>query len=734
NPQGNELLSVGYDGRACVWDVETLEPVKCLSAPGRNWGADWSSDGRWIAAGADRGTARIWDWTNPDAAPVAFASESELAMGVAFNADASELAIAPLQDGIQIHPIGASEPPVRRVGQGEFFSVEWSEDGRYIASGLDDGVVIVWTESGEEIVRMSNREAARGLAFSPDNRFLATGSDAGEARVWSIPSGQLVAELRGHKDDVDSIAWTPDGDRIVTGTDLGVLRVFAFDAIDTSQPLTSVLEDAKQRLLADQSRCISEEKWAELMPDEGLPDWCLSKQDRIDNLITEIAAAAPEELPPLIQSLRDLDEEMEIFEALEVAVSNLQITPQSPTVRKDEARRYIDLARSLGVAEQDQIAARIALLNFQIERTEEDSKEVEGLIALEALSRGTLPTGIELASSASALNVFAQATGAFVLPNDQSRVRSLSLFETGGMLAAAMESGRVQLWDYANRLALDSANSGLGAAAYQVAFDPSGTRIAIAFQDERFAIWPAPDDMWTLIAGVKIPRSVGWSQTGRYLATGGDDEVARVWDMENSGGPPSAVVFEGHTGGIRDLALSASGDFLLTGSNDATARLWDTASQRSLFTFPRDAGVNAVDYSPNDALLAIGGADDRVEVRDPNTGELLRVLEFASNVDDVAFSGDGRWLAVASSRASVWDVQTGERRLTLNGDQIASVTWAGDKLLTGSTHGKITQWSFDPDTLEGAVRQTISRCLSPEERARFGLPSQRPEWCVDISR
>ena len=734
NPTGNEFVSVGYDGKACVWDIESLEPVRCLDAPGRNWGADWSADGRWIAAGADRGTARIWDWTAPDAAPISFTTDSELAMGVAFNSDASELAIAPLQAGIQVHKIatGAADNGVRMVGQGEFFSVEWSEDGRYIASGLDDGVVIVWDENGNEIVRMSNREAARGLAFSPDNRFLATGSDAGEARVWAIPSGQLVAELRGHQDDVDSIAWTPDGTHIVTGTDRGILRMFEFRAIETSRSITAVLEDAKQRLLDDQSRCIREDKWAELMPDEGLPDWCLSERDRIDKLIAEIAAARPEDEAALAETLSRLDDQSKIFEALEVATLNLQITPNDSPARKDVARRFTRLARSLDIATDEQLVARLALLDFQIERTPENSREVEGLIALEAISRTSLPNGNELASSASALQVFALPTARFALPDDRSRIRSVSLYPAGGLLAVAMESGRVQLWDYTNELALESVNSGLGAAAYQVAFDPNGGRVAIAFQDERFAIWPFPEDMWTLIADVKIPRSVGWSQTGRYLATGGDDEVARVWDMENSDGPPTAIVLQGHSGGVRDLSLSASGARLLTGSNDATARLWDTQNQQLLYTFPRDAAVEAVAYSPDERVLAIGGADDRVEIRDAESGDLLRTLEFASNVNDVAFSADGRWLAVASTRASVWEVSTGTRRLTLNGDAIASVAWEGENLLVGSTQGEITKWSFDPDTLQNAVDTLITRCLTSEERSLYGLPSGPPEWCANI--
>src|SRR5687767_11399075 len=44
-------------------------------------------------------------------------------------------------------------------------------------------------------------------------------------------------------------------------------------------------------------------------------------------------------------------------------------------------------------------------------------------------------------------------------------------------------------------------------------------------------------------------------------------------------------VQQGHTGGIRDLALSADGKYALTGSQDGTARLWELASGKELRGF-----------------------------------------------------------------------------------------------------------------------------------------------------
>jgi WD40 repeat protein len=56
------------------------------------------------------------------------------------------------------------------------------------------------------------------LEFSADGKYLASSGSDGEARVWEMVSGRLVAgPLRGHGSGVSNVQFSPDGQTLITG-------------------------------------------------------------------------------------------------------------------------------------------------------------------------------------------------------------------------------------------------------------------------------------------------------------------------------------------------------------------------------------------------------------------------------------------------------------------------------------------------------------------------------------
>ncbi len=72
--------------------------------------------------------------------------------------------------------------------QGYVFSIAFSPDGKYLASGSGDKTVKIWNiEQKRELTSLKgHNEIVYSVSFSPDGKYLASGSQDGMIKLWNV--------------------------------------------------------------------------------------------------------------------------------------------------------------------------------------------------------------------------------------------------------------------------------------------------------------------------------------------------------------------------------------------------------------------------------------------------------------------------------------------------------------------------------------------------------------------
>jgi len=100
------------------------------------------------------------------------------------------------------------------------YALDFSPDGRILASGAFDDTVILWdTQTKQPLGRPleGHDDWVYSVVFSPDGKYLVSGSADDKIIVWDAASRKQLTQLNGHTDKVFSLAFSPDGKTLVSG-------------------------------------------------------------------------------------------------------------------------------------------------------------------------------------------------------------------------------------------------------------------------------------------------------------------------------------------------------------------------------------------------------------------------------------------------------------------------------------------------------------------------------------
>jgi WD40 repeat protein len=116
--------------------------------------------------------------------------------------------------------------------------ITWSPDGRFLASGLDDGTFCIYSvETGQPVLKFAGDIKPTSLAWSPDGRSLATSGGTDGIRLWDVQTASALHTLPGHTGNVHSLAWSPDGLTLASGSSDNTIRIWN---VRTAEPLRTL--------------------------------------------------------------------------------------------------------------------------------------------------------------------------------------------------------------------------------------------------------------------------------------------------------------------------------------------------------------------------------------------------------------------------------------------------------------------------------------------------------------
>jgi WD40 repeat protein len=575
----------------------------------------------------------------------------------------------------------------------------FSPDGRLVAGagiGADHAAHVWDAQTGLQLYTLPHDDGVLSVDFSPNGRYLATGSRDGTARVWNVAGGLLLATFHhpagSRSNFVQLVSFSPDSSRLLTVGGDRFARVYDLTSRDLAMSVNNTVLINSARfshdgtLIATAGADLFVRIWN---ASTGQLRYVLRGTGRVNDLTFSpddalLATAGGNDTIARVWNLAERSSSA-IITAHKSGIESVAFNPDGGSVVTTGRDGNAYVAASEGgftqasllghqgpvnsaayspdgqtiVTGSDDGSAR--LWDARVDRSGPTPVGIPRLIGAHGLAVNAVafsPDGRRLLSAGDDGTSRLWGPGdRVVILRQAGPVNSGSFSQDGKRVITASDDGTAAVWRVADGQPV--ARLAHGGHVTAARLSPNGRLAVTAGSDGTAKLWNVARG--ALLHPLQHEAAVNdarFSPNGQLLVTASDDHTAAIWRVSDG---MRLRTLNGHADAVIAAVFSRNGQRVATASADSTARIWNVRSGKTehVLAGHTDA-LTSLAFNRDASLLATASKDTDARVWNVRSGSQVALLRIhVSAINDIAFSHDGRWLATAGPTAvGIWETRT----------------------------------------------------------------------------